>query len=185
MAPPNEGGSGEKVSVLFVCLGNICRSTMGEGVFRHLALGEGSPYREHIGTVDSCGTGGYHTGDEPDSRTMSTLEDHGITDYTHAARTLRTSDFQNFDYIFCMDHSNLEDAQRWAKRPGAKDGAKAQVMLFGEFSGTGKKERVSDPYYGGRDGFEKAYEQCRRFSLNFLREKFPDVDGGEEFLESS
>ncbi|KAH7025747.1 phosphotyrosine protein phosphatase I superfamily [Microdochium trichocladiopsis] len=178
-----EGESQKKISVLFVCLGNICRSTMGEGVFRSLTLSEGSPYKRFVGRVDSCGTGGYHTGDEPDSRTMSTLEDHGITDYRHAARTLRSRDFKDFDYIFCMDHSNLEDAQRWANRPASKDGAKAQVMLFGEFSGVpGKKERVSDPYYGGRDGFEKAYEQCRRFSINFLKEKLPNVPGGEEFL---
>ncbi|KAI1840747.1 hypothetical protein JX265_012968 [Neoarthrinium moseri] len=154
----------ETVSVLFVCLGNICRSTMAEGVFRSLAKQE--PYREMIGTVDSCGTGAYHAGDGPDDRTMSTLEGYGITDYTHAARKVRPSDFENFDYIFAMDRSNLSDLQRYKKSSAAK----AKVMLFGEYSGTGKSEVVQDPYYGGQQGFETAYQQCLRFSKNFLKD---------------
>lgn len=74
----------DQISVLFVCLGNICRSTMAEGVFQSMAKKE--PYKGLIGKIDSCGTGGYHIGEGPDDRTMSTLEDHGITDYVHAAR---------------------------------------------------------------------------------------------------
>jgi hypothetical protein len=76
--------SPEPISVLFVCLGNICRSTMAEGVFRSIV--SKPPYQSLINVVDSCGTGAYHTGDSPDSRTMSTLGDNGITDYEHAAR---------------------------------------------------------------------------------------------------
>ena len=71
-----------------------------------------------------------------------------------------------------MDRSNLSDLQRMQQR---KPGSKAKVMLFGEYSGTGKAEIISDPYYGGRQGFEKAYEQATRFSKNFLRDEFPDV----------
>jgi low molecular weight phosphotyrosine protein phosphatase len=93
----------DQLSVLFVCLGNICRSTMAEGVFQSLARKE--PYNELVGKIDSCGTGeshshpsayptlirashpgGYHVGDGPDERTMETLEGHGITDYVHRAR---------------------------------------------------------------------------------------------------
>ena len=74
----------ESISVLFVCLGNICRSTMAEGIFRSVV--SKSPYQGLISLVDSCGTGAYHTGSSPDSRTMSTLEDNGIMDYDHAAR---------------------------------------------------------------------------------------------------
>ncbi|KAK2020527.1 phosphotyrosine protein phosphatases I, partial [Colletotrichum zoysiae] len=74
----------QPVSVLFVCLGNICRSTMAEGVFRNIA--QKPPYKGLIAKVDSCGTAAYHVGDPPDSRTMATLEDHGITDYRHAGR---------------------------------------------------------------------------------------------------
>ncbi|KAI0018714.1 protein-tyrosine phosphatase [Xylariomycetidae sp. FL0641] len=163
----------EKVSVLFVCLGNICRSTMAEGVFRSMVKNKDSPYYDLIGKVDSCGTGGYHTGDEPDTRTLSTLEDHGITDYTHEARTLRDSDFREFDYIFAMDQGNLSDLQRWQNRKNVTGNAK--VMLFGEFSGTGRKEVIQDPYYVGRNSFEKAFEQAKRFSENFLAATFPDV----------
>ncbi|KAI1488287.1 protein-tyrosine phosphatase [Biscogniauxia mediterranea] len=167
------GANGAKISVLFVCLGNICRSTMAEGVFRSLTKEKSSPYYNLIGKVDSCGTGGYHTGDEPDSRTLSTLADHGITNYTHTARRIRDSDFRDFDYIFAMDQGNLSDLERWHNRKNAA--GKAKVMLFGEFSGTGRKEVVQDPYYVGRDAFEKAYEQCKRFSENFLAATFPDV----------
>ncbi|KAH9907045.1 protein-tyrosine phosphatase [Xylariomycetidae sp. FL2044] len=164
----------EKVSVLFVCLGNICRSTMAEGVFRSIVLDKSSPYHDRIAKIDSCGTGGYHTGDEPDDRTLSTLESHGITDYTHAARKLRDSDFREFDYILTMDNSNLSDVQRWHNR-GKLSGGKAKVMLFGEFSGTDRKETIQDPYYIGRDSFEKAFQQCKRFSENFLATVFPSV----------
>jgi low molecular weight phosphotyrosine protein phosphatase len=75
-----------------------------------------------------------------------------------------------------MDKSNLSDIQREQQRK--KPGSKAKVMLFGEYSGTpGKVEIVNDPYYGGNDGFETAYEQAVRFSRNFLRDVFPDVKG--------
>ncbi|KAI1081400.1 phosphotyrosine protein phosphatases I [Whalleya microplaca] len=165
----------QKISVLFVCLGNICRSTMAEGVFQSIVKDKSSPYFNLIDKVDSCGTGGYHTGDDPDSRTMSTLEDHGITNYTHAARRFRDSDFRDFDYIFAMDNSNLMDIERWRERSKKYPSSKAKVMLFGEFSGTGRKEVVQDPYYIGRDSFETAFEQCKRFSTNFLKATFPNV----------
>ncbi|KAI1451589.1 LMWPc-domain-containing protein [Annulohypoxylon moriforme] len=174
-AATGDGVHPQKVSVLFVCLGNICRSTMAEGVFRSIVKDRSSPYYSLIDKVDSCGTGGYHTGDEPDSRTMSTLADHGITNYTHAARRVRDSDFREFDYIFAMDNGNLEDLERWRNRSQKLSSSKAQVMLFGEFSGTGRKEIVQDPYYVGRNAFEKAFEQCKRFSANFLEQTFPDI----------
>lgn len=167
---------------------------MAEGVFRSLT--SKAPYKSLIRHVDSCGTGAYHTGDDPDSRTMSTLEDHGICDYNHAARKVyspyiplrmvrsravnpaRTNsrqvqlmDFEEFDYVFAMDRSNLRDLQRLQQR---KPNSKAKVMLFGEFSG-GKAEQIDDPYYGARNGFEIAYEQSVRFTKNFLKDTFPDV----------
>ncbi|ODA80677.1 hypothetical protein RJ55_03636 [Drechmeria coniospora] len=138
---------------------------MAEGIFQHLA--KDARYKDKIGRVDSCGTAAYHTGDEPDSRTMSTLEDNGITDYRHRARKFLTSDFEKFDYIFAMDRSNLSDLQR-LQRGNAN--SKAKLMLFGDFAGGKKGEVVEDPYYGGRDGFEKAFEQCSRFANNFLNE---------------
>jgi len=72
-----------------------------------------------------------------------------------------------------MDRSNLEDLLDMKRR--RKPNSKAKVMLFGEYSGTGKAEVIQDPYYGGRSGFEKAYEQAVRFSINFLKDVFPDV----------
>ncbi|KAG9239627.1 phosphotyrosine protein phosphatase I superfamily [Amylocarpus encephaloides] len=159
----------DQISVLFVCLGNICRSTMAEGIFRSTV--SKPPYQALVSKVDSCGTGAYHTGSSPDSRTMSTLEDNGITDYDHAARKIHVSDFKNFDYIFAMDRDNLQDLQRLHQRSGGN----AKVMLFGEFAGRKRAEEVDDPYYGARDGFEIAYEQCMRFSKNFLEATFPDV----------
>lgn len=87
---------------------------------------------------------------------------------------VRLSDFETFDYIFAMDRSNLADLQRLQRtRPRAK----AKVMLFGEYSGTGRAEAIGDPYYGAINGFEVAYEQLTRFSKNFLAEVFPDVKG--------
>ncbi|KAK1634007.1 phosphotyrosine protein phosphatase [Colletotrichum phormii] len=162
----------QPVSVLFVCLGNICRSTMAEGVFRNFA--QKPQYKGLISKVDSCGTAAYHVGDPPDDRTMATLEDHGITDYYHDGRKVSPSDFNKFDYIFAMDRSNLRDLQNLQQR-GHTD-SKAQVMLFGEFSGGPRSEVVNDPYYGGDEGFAKAYEQCTRFSTNFLKHVFPAID---------
>ena len=124
---------------------------------------------------------------------MSTLEGHGITTYVHAARKVKTghvppfeflgpsltllkvqySDFDDFDYVFAMDRSNLSELQRLKKN---KPDGKAKVMLFGEYSGTGKVETINDPYYDGEEGFEKPYEQATRFSKNFLKSTFPDVE---------
>lgn len=123
---------------------------------------------------------------------MSTLESNGIMDYVHRARKVswlasvlgehvtwswltrsqvQLSDFDRFDYVFAMDRSNLSDLVRLQK---GKPGSKAKVMLFGEFSGTRHKEVIADPYYGGQEGFDTAFEQALRFSRNFLKATFPD-----------
>ncbi|TGO37176.1 hypothetical protein BHYA_0104g00340 [Botrytis hyacinthi] len=162
--------STEPISVLFVCLGNICRSTMAEGIFRSM-VSQG-PYTSLISNVDSCGTAAYHTGSSPDSRTMATLRENGICDYKHKARKVSINDFKNFDYIFAMDSNNLEDLVSLKKRTEGK----AKVMLFGEYAGGSSPEEVDDPYYGGNDGFKAAYEQCTRFSKNFLKSTFSDVE---------
>ncbi|KAF2133680.1 low molecular weight phosphotyrosine protein phosphatase-like protein [Dothidotthia symphoricarpi CBS 119687] len=164
--------SPKPVSVLFVCLGNICRSTMAEGVFQSLA-------RDHalISSIDSCGTGAYHIGSSPDSRTMSTLAANNITTYRHRARQFKTADFDTFDYIFAMDADNLEDLERArqkeVKKRGSEEGV-GKVMLFGEFGGKTKRggsgEEIVDPYYGGDEGFATAFEQCGRMGRAFLEE---------------
>ncbi|KAI9805677.1 MAG: hypothetical protein M1833_005170 [Piccolia ochrophora] len=163
--------SAKPVSVLFVCLGNICRSPLAEGVFRHLTRSNPS-----IGTVDSCATGAYHTDEEPDERTMAKLEENGIVDYEHAARQIEKADFTRFDYIFGMDRYNIRDLQRMRRSIAGKRGVNeeelAKVMLFGDFGGT-EGEEVIDPYYGAVDGFEVGFEQMVRFTQGFLKKVLP------------
>lgn len=138
---------------------------MAEGVFRSLTSAD-----DRIGTVDSAGTGAYHTLEPPDPRTTATLRSKGIKDYDHGARQVEEEDFSQFDYIFAMDRSNLRDLERMKRRAEKSGDIKAQVMLYGEFSGTSKKEEVADPYYGRDNGFETVYEQVNRFASNFLKE---------------
>ena len=180
---PQENGSastikaatGESLTVLFVCLGNICRSPMAEAVFRSLTKSY-----NNIAKIDSAGTGAYHVGHPPDPRTMSTLEDNGILDYDHEARKVQASDFTAFDYILAMDRENLLDLQRMKNRLIKRDPANAmsKIMLFGDFGAPKpESEEVVDPYYGVRNGFEIAYEQMVRFSKGFIAQV---VDPGKE-----
>ncbi len=137
------------VSVLFVCLGNICRSPLAEGVFRHKA-GE-AELTDHF-RIDSAGTGGWHVGDLPDTRGRQAAGSRGIDMSTQRARQLEGEDFHTFDFIFAMDQSNLANIER-LKPPNGK----AQCMLFLEFAGHGAGE-VPDPYYGGADGFDSCLD---------------------------
>ena len=149
---------------------------MAEGVFQSLVASAPASTRELVSTIDSCGTGAYHVGDSPDSRTMATLRQNGIKSYRHAARKFaQQTDFDKFDYILAMDDSNLEDLEDLRKRVVKKKGGEVgvgKVMLFGEFGGEmrkgGRGEEVQDPYYGGNDGFTAAYEQAVKFSKVFL-----------------
>ncbi|KAI5287368.1 hypothetical protein KEM54_006043 [Ascosphaera aggregata] len=174
-----------RVSVLFVCLGNICRSTMAEGVFRHLVKTNVAPANITF-HIDSAGTAGYHVGDAPDSRTMATLRKHNITNYHHYGRQLRSSDFTQFDYIMAMDMSNLRDilhAKEKAMRSSSSSSSSrskakvAEVRLFGDFAAqdgsvpekVGAGSAVPDPYYGGSDGFETVFQMVTQYSLGFLQ----------------
>lgn len=86
---------------------------------------------------------------------------------------ISTADFDRFDYIFAMDRQNLNELQTLKRR---KPDSKARVQLFGEYSGSGRTEIINDPYYGGHDGFTTTYEQATRFSRNFLKAVFPDIE---------
>jgi low molecular weight phosphotyrosine protein phosphatase len=150
---------------------------MSEGVFQSITRPSGKPAHPLISNIDSCGTGAYHTGDSPDSRTMATLKENGITDYRHRARKFRTQDFADFEYILAMDDDNLDHLLRLRKREVTKAGSEdgiGKVMLFGDFGGkkrrSGRGEEIMDPYYGANDGFEIAYEQAVKFSKKFLED---------------
>ena len=147
---------------------------MAEGVFRSLA-------KEHprVHSIDSAGTGAYHTLDSPDYRTMETLAKHGIRGYEHGARQVQSQDFTDFTYIFAMDANNLRNLQSHHHRLEVK-GQKptAKIMLFGHYGGKSKAEEVVDPYYGRDNGFEVVYQQVSRFSKNFLAELDEGVGDG-------
>ncbi|MFB2551391.1 low molecular weight protein-tyrosine-phosphatase [Ensifer soli] len=134
--------------ILFVCLGNICRSPLAEGIARHLAGGAPSPIH-----VDSAGTGGWHIGDPPDGRSIAVARRHGVDISAQAARQVERADFTRFDLILGMDRQNVATL-----RALAPAGTTARIALFLDHT-LGLDEDVPDPYFGGADGFEAVYSQ--------------------------
>jgi protein-tyrosine phosphatase len=135
--------------ILFVCLGNICRSPTAEGVMRRLVRQEGL---EDSIEIDSAGTGSWHVGASPDERATETARERGIV-LEGAARQFTPEDFDSFDLILAMDEENLRDLLALA--PG--DEARAKVRLLRAFdpaTGESTDLDVPDPYYGGDEGFE-------------------------------
>lgn len=130
------------IQVLFVCLGNICRSPMAEAVFRQLVNDAG--LADQI-KVDSAGTADWHEGDPADYRTLAVLRKHGIS-YDGRGRQVRPSDLQRFDYVVAMDGSNLADLRR-LDRSGQLDGKLHRLL---DFAPAGAPKDVPDPYYDGR-----------------------------------
>lgn len=143
--------SDDKLKVLFVCLGNICRSPLAEGVFRHLVEQAGLADRIEI---DSAGTSSYHIGDPPDQRATTVARGRGIA-LTGASRQLIKRDLEWFDYVIVMDADNYEAAQHLA---GGKRSS-VHVHLLREFDAEAAGDLdVPDPYYGGARGFEKVHD---------------------------
>ena len=139
-----------RTSVLFVCLGNICRSPLAEGVFRHLVDAEGLTDRFEI---DSAGTGAWHVGEPPDGRMTLVAENHGIS-LDSRARQVEAEDLDRFQYILAMDHSNLRELQRMVDLSGAD----VRIQLLREYDPEGDGDEVPDPYYEG--GFERVLDVC-------------------------
>ncbi|MHC4924952.1 MAG: low molecular weight protein-tyrosine-phosphatase [Planctomycetota bacterium] len=141
-------------SVLFVCLGNICRSPLAEGVFRHLVdeAGLGGHF-----DIDSAGTGAWHVGEPPDGRMTMVAEQHGIS-LDSRARQVEAEDLDRFDLILAMDRSNLRELQRMVDLSGAD----VRVQLLREYDPAGDGDEVPDPYYGGATGFEHVYTMVHR-----------------------
>jgi protein-tyrosine phosphatase len=135
------------VRVLFVCSGNICRSPMAEGVFQHMVDEAG--LGDKI-TVDSAGTGSWHVGESADRRTRRELSKHGIS-YSGRSRQLNRGDFDKFDYILAMDHSNLRNIQ--AKAPRS---TQAHIQMLLDYAPSLGTREVPDPYYDG--GFDYVYD---------------------------
>jgi protein-tyrosine phosphatase len=139
-------------NVLFVCLGNICRSPLAEAIFWHKVKAKGL---SELYYAESCGTAKYHIGQAPDHRTIRNALDNGVT-IDHKCRQLCTDDFEKFDEIFVMDRSNYNNALKIAGKHRAK------VKMIRDFDPEGKGEEVPDPYYGSEKDFQNVFEILER-----------------------
>lgn len=148
----------EKIRVLFVCLGNICRSPLAEGVFRQQVEAAGLTDRFEIA---SAGTGGWHVGNPPDERMCATALRRGLDISHQRARQLKASDMAAWDHVLVMDRSNQENVRKLA--PDA-----ANVRLFRSYDPEPESGEVPDPYYGGPEGFEHVYDIVERTSAALL-----------------
>ncbi|CAO2170010.1 unnamed protein product [Urochloa humidicola] len=145
-------------AVLFVCLGNICRSPAAEAVFRNLVSKRGLDSKF---LIDSAGTIGYHEGNKADSRMRSASKKRGI-EVTSISRPIKPSDFRDFDLILAMDRQNHEDIlnsfERWRHKEPLPDSAPNKVKLMCSYCKRHTESEVPDPYYGGPQGFEKVLD---------------------------
>jgi len=143
--------------ILFVCLGNICRSPMGEGAMKYISNNENANYK-----IDSAGTASYHVGNKADARMRATALKHGI-ELTSRARQFTQEDFDDFDYILAMDKDNKRNILSLSRN--LTDESKVYLMRdFDELAFKG--EDVPDPYYGGDAGFENVYQIVTRCCNN-------------------
>lgn len=133
--------------ILMVCLGNICRSPLAEGILKSKL----DPSRFE---VDSAGTSGYHNGALPDQRSVEVAQKNGLDITDQRSRLFVKEDFQNFDYIYVMDTSNYEDVLELAE--SEEDGEKVSLILDKIFPG--ENQSVPDPYHNTMDGFKQVYE---------------------------
>ncbi|MEE8524951.1 MAG: low molecular weight protein-tyrosine-phosphatase [Thermoanaerobaculia bacterium] len=153
-------------SVLFVCLGNICRSQACEGVMRHLVAERGLDGEV---VVDSAGTGDYHLGELADPRMREAASSRGY-ELTHRARQVVPEDFDRFGLILAMDRSNLRDLRHLA------GGRPNHVRLLSEFLPEGSPVDVPDPYYGGDQGFERVLDLVEQGCPEILDQLIPHPD---------
>ncbi len=143
-------------SVLFVCMGNICRSPTAEGVFTQVL--ERHALQDRV-VVDSAGTHGYHVGHPPDTRAMQVARTRGIDLSVQRSRRVTVEDFDRFDYVLAMDEHNLGDLD--ALRPAAFSGHLGLLMDFAEAPA---QRSVPDPYYGGDSGFVRVFDMIEEAS---------------------
>ncbi len=136
------------MKLLFVCLGNICRSPLAEGIMKHKIVELGLDWE-----VDSAGTGGWHAGDLPDSRSIQVAKKYGIDLTYQRARKLRSIDYEAFDRIYVMDSMNYQDVKRLAN----EDEYDKIELIMNEVA-PHRNINVPDPYYGEGDGFENVFQ---------------------------
>jgi len=150
------------VRVLFVCMGNICRSPTAQGVFEKLVESHGLSSRI---LIDSAGTHAYHVGEPPDKRATQAARKRGIELGGQRARRVSLADFGEFDYVLAMDRSNFEDLITIC--PPAH---RAKLHLFLTFAAEEDEDEVPDPYYGGLTGFERVLDLIEQASQGLLAE---------------
>lgn len=159
------------MNILMVCLGNICRSPMAEGILRKKAEEKGLMI-----TVDSAGTGGWHTGEHPDKRAVQTARKFGVDISKLVARKFSAEDFGRFDRIYVMDNSNYDDVTKLARTYEEKK--KVALLLNASSAVTGSE--VPDPYYGGNDGFIEVFNMMADACEAIVEELIPQVSNGTE-----
>lgn len=161
----------ETVQVLFVCMGNICRSPMAEGVFRRLVAEANLSHRI---VTDSAGTHAYHIGEPPDHRAQATSRNRGVDISDLRARQVVLADFSRFQYVLAMDRDNLRLLTQ-----SCPAGHRERVKLYLEFAAGRAETEVPDPYYGGQQGFEHVFELVEHAGRGLL------ADIQQRYLELS
>lgn len=146
-------------AILFVCLGNICRSPLADGALRHKVAQSGLGW-----AVDSAGTGGWHAGDAPDARAIAVAAGHGVDIAGLRARQVRADDFVRFDLILAMDHDNLAGLHAIAPLDHAADVRLALDLVEGHAG-----QAVADPYYGDARGFDATWRDAQAIASAVLR----------------
>ena len=155
--------------LLFVCLGNICRSPAAEGVFLHLIEAQG--LSDHF-VVDSAGTGSWHVGNKADARMRTAAERRGIY-LPSRARQIKLDDFSRFDLVLTMDSDNLRNVRSLAKEAGNNSTATIRPML--SYARATGLEDVPDPYYGGEQGFEHVLDLLEDACSGLIEEIKPQI----------
>ncbi len=151
-----------KVKVLFVCMGNICRSPTAHGVFRHLVRESGL---EHLVEIDSAGTHGYHVGAAPDDRAQETALARGVDIGDLRARRAEPDDFIYYDYILAMDQENYHSLSRICPR-----GMQRKLVLLMDYAPELRRREVPDPYYGGQQGFDQVFDMVEAAARGLLED---------------
>jgi protein-tyrosine phosphatase len=167
----------ERLSILVVCTGNICRSPTGEGILRHLAERRGLADRIEVA---SAGTHDYHVGDCPDRRSIKHASKRGYDLSALRASQVTRDDFHAHDYILAMDRGHLRILKSMAPA-----GAKARLGLFLDASAKWKGEDVPDPYYGGVEGFERVLDMIEEAAARWLDRFEAELDPSQFKLQSS